>query len=143
MRGAHSHILRRPHGIRSPFAGRSSSHLTPTDLSCLPCSLSTGSFFYDITGGVRAPPKWFPLIPASWWTEGAPTKARGPKSQRLHRIGEWGESNALQFGTKRQLNACHVGVAGNPTGGRLLCRQLGAPPKWFQNSFATVQWKVR
>ena len=45
---------------------------------------------------------------------------------RLHLRGEWGESNALQtFGPKRQLNACHVGVAGNPTGGRLLCRQLG------------------
>ena len=58
--------------------------------------------------------------------EGAPTKVCGPKSQRSHHIGEWGESNALQtFGTKRQLNACHVGVAGNPTGGRLLCRQLG------------------
>jgi len=29
---------------------------------------------------VRAPPEWFPLIPASRWMEGAgaPTKVRGP-----------------------------------------------------------------
>ena len=37
---------------------------------------------------------------------------------------EWGETNALQtYGTKYQLYACLVGLAGSPTAGRLLCRQ--------------------